>query len=374
MPTYSLPPATRSVGTGNPPQDMDDVVNVLTHSLFQRVFYIDQYGADPTGAASSDAAWTACYADAVAAVQTQGGSMVVFGAGNYKFSMGTVAINDPRIGLRGQGRRATTITTTGNTGTLVKITGTATGSTAPGAAPVSGFTCYGWSAGNSSVGVEYGDRYGGNITDVSSVGFGGTASMGFWFHDATSLSEGSYIQVLADQNTDDFVFQGNASTGSFDYSHIILKCVSTTQGGSSGAVLKVIGHMQLNGCYIQLSGNISATTGLTKTCVVIGNSGSDVSCIIGSQLNIMVEADTSAGTVKDVTITGASGFGINLCTGVMYFQNISGTYTAGSVTAPAVFKVSGMLNGPLFSGAGTLGVVTTSPTTAGQGTLAVYVG
>lgn len=365
MPTFALPPNTRAVGTANPPVDMNSVVNVLNNSVLQREFYIDQYGADPTGAASSDAAWTACYTDAAAAVQTQGGSVVVFGGGNYKFSMNTVAINDPRIGLRGQGRRATTITTTGNTGSLVKITGTATGSTAPGAAPVSGFTVYGWSAGNSSVGVEYGDRYGGNICDVASVGFGGTASMGFWFHDATSLSEGSYIQVLADQNTDDFVFQGNASTGSFDYSHIILKTVSSTQGGSSGACLKVIGHMQLNGCYIQLSGNISATTTLTKTCLVIGNSGSDVSCIIGSQLNIMVEADTSAGTVKDLTIQGASGFGINLCTGIMYFQNISGTYTAGTVTGPAVFKVSGVLNGPFFTAnSGNLTVLGTGPTMA----------
>jgi len=369
MPTFALPPNTRAAGTGNPPADMNAVVNVLNTTTIQRLFYIDQYGADPTGVALSDSAWTACYADAAAAVQTQGGSVVVLGAGIYKFSMGTVAINDPRIGLRGQGRRATTLNTTGNTGSLVKITGTATGSTAPGSAPVSGFTCYGWSAGNSSVGVEYGDRYGGTLTDVSSVGFGGTASMGFWFHDATSLSEGSWIAVLADQNTDDFVFQGNASTGSFDYSHIILKCVSSTQGGSSGAALKVIGHMQLNGCYLQLSGNISATTGLTKTCVVIGNSGSDVSCIIGSQLNIMVEADTSAGTVKDVTIQGASGFGIDKCTGVMYFQNISGTYTAGSVTAPAVFKVSGMLSGAFFTAnSGNLTALGTG------GTLATYNG
>lgn len=353
MPTWNLPPDTRVVGSGNPPADMNAVVDVLNHSVFQREFWIDQYGADPTGTNLSDSAWTACYADAAAAVQTLSGAVVVFGAGTYKFSMGVISVNDPRIGLRGQGRRATVITTTGSSGSLVKVTGTAA-STPPGAAPVTGFTAYGWNAGNSSVGVEYGDRYGGTITDVSSVGFGGTSSMGFWFHDASTLSEGSHINVLADQNTDDFVFQGNASSGSFDYSHIILKCVGSTQGGSSGAVLKIIQHMQLNGSYIQLSGNISATTGLTKTCIVIGNSGSDVSCIVGAQLNILVEADTSAGTVVDATIQGASGFGIDKCNGVIYFQNISGTYTAGSVTSPAVFRCAGYLAGPLFSGHGTL--------------------
>ena len=361
MPTYNLPPDTRAVGTGNPPADMNSVVDVLNHSTLQRLFYIDQYGADPAGVALSDTAWTNCYADALAAVQTHGGAMVVFGAGYYKFSVNTVAIADTRVGLRGQGRQATNIWTAGNTGSLVKITGTA-GPFPQGSAPVGGFTTWGGNAGAGVAGLEYGDRYGGTLTDVSSTAFQGAGGMGFWFHDATALSEGSYIQVLADQNTDDFVFQGNASTGSFDYSHIILKTVSTTAGGVSGACLKVIGHMQLNGCYLQLSGNISATTGLTKTCLVIGNSGTDVSCIIGSQLNIMVEADTSAGTVVDATIQGASGFGISACNGVVYFQNISGTYTAGSVTAPAVFRCAGYLSGPLFSGHGTLTALGTTPT------------
>jgi hypothetical protein len=318
-----------------------------------RTFYIDAYGADPTGAALSDAAWTACYADALAAVQAHGGSMIVFGPGWYKFSVGTIAIADTRVGIRGAGKVATYIWTAGNTGTLVKVAGT-TGPTPQGAAPVTGFALYGWNAGNAVNGLEYGDRYGGTLTDVSSSGFNGTSSRGFWFHDATALSEKSFIAVDANQNTDDYVFEGNASTGSFDYSHIVLGVVASTAGGSSGAALKVIGHMQVNGCYLQLSGNISATAGLTKTCLVVGNSGTDVSIIAGSQLMIHVEADTSAGTVKDATIQGASGFGIGQCNGIVHFENASGTYTAGSVTAPAVFRCAGYLSGPLFSSHGTL--------------------
>ncbi len=56
----------------------------------------------------------------------------------------------------------------------------------------------------------------------------------------------------------------------------------------------------------------------------------------------------------DATIQGASGFGIDKCNGVIYFQNVSGTYSIGSVTSPAVFRAAGYLNGPLFSGHGTL--------------------
>lgn len=318
-----------------------------------RVFYIDAYGADPTGASLSDTAWTNCYTDAAAAVQAHAGSLIVFGPGWYKFSINTVAVSDTRVGIRGAGRLATTIWTAGSSGSLVKVTGTS-GPTPQGAAPVSGFTVYGWSGGAGIRGLEYGDRFGGTLTDVSASGCGGAGGKGFWFHDATTLSEGSFIQVLADQNTDEFVFEGSGTAGSFDYSHIILKVVGTTAGGVSGSILKAINHTQLAGCYLQLSGNASATTGLTKTVLTVGSSGTDVSTISGSQLNIAVEADTSAGTVIDATIQGASGFGIDKCNGVVYFQNTTGTYTAGSVTSPAVFRCAGYLSGPLFSGHGTL--------------------
>lgn len=350
MPTFNLPPDTRAVGAGNPPADMNAVVDVLNNSLYQRTFYIDQYGADPTGSALSDTAWTNCYTDAAAAVQTHGGSMIVFGPGWYKFSVGTIAVSDTRIGIRGAGRAATYIWTAGNTGSLVKVTGT-TGPTPQGAAPVSGLALYGWNGGGSLTGLEYGDRYGGTLTDVSSAGFSGK---GFWFHDATALSEGSFISVLADQNTDDFVFQGNASTGSFDWSHIYLKVTATTASGSSGHVLQIIGHMQMNGCYLQLSGGVQAGTGLTKTGLVIGNSTSDVSVLSGSTVNIMLEGDTSAGTLTDMVVQGAAGFGIDKVHGIIYFQNVTGTWAAGSVTSPAVVRGAGYFGGPLFSSHGTL--------------------
>ena len=176
----------------------------------------------------------------------------------YKFRVNTVAITDSRIGLRGQGKAGHGHRHHGQQ----RVAGEDhrhNRAARAGAAPVSGFTLYGWDGGASVVGLEYGDRYGGTLTDISCNGFNQSGGIGFWFHDATALSEGSYIAVLANSNTDDFVFQGNASSGSFDYSHIALKVTSTT-ANVSGAILKVIGHMQLFGCYLQLSGNIAATT------------------------------------------------------------------------------------------------------------------
>lgn len=326
-----------------------------------RVFYLDAYGADPTGAALSDAAWTACYADAAASVQAQSGAVIALGAGTYKFSVSTVHISDTRIGLRGAGRVATNITTTGSTGDLLRFSG-ATGGNAS-AAPVGGFNVYGWTAGAAVNGVRYGDRFRGTLTDVSVRGLGGAGSRGYWFNDTAGLSEGSFVQVAADQNAVNYCFQGYGTGGSFDYSHFFLHSVTSTAGGNDAVAMQVLDGMQMYGSLIHLAGNISATTGRTATVLQVGSGTSDTARIQAATLVLAVEADTSAGTCKDMLIQGASAnAGIIHCTGQLVFLNASGSYTAGSVTAPAVVTCAGYLLGPLFSSHGTLTALGTGST------------
>ena len=152
-PTFALPPDTRAIGTANPPADMNAVVDVL-NGRHHNMFYLDNYGADPTGASLSDTAFTSCYSDAAASVLTHAGAMITASAGTYAFSVNTFVISDCRIGFRGAGRYATALHTTGNTGTLLRFSA-ATGG-ANSAAPVSGFTAYGWGAGAAVNGVQYG--------------------------------------------------------------------------------------------------------------------------------------------------------------------------------------------------------------------------
>ena len=378
MATYNLPPNTRATGTGSPAADMDAVVDVLNHSVYQKVFYIDQYGADPTGAVNSDTAWTNCYADAAAAVLTNSGAMIQLGAGTYKFTPGTVAISDGRIGFRGAGRSATTIKTNGaTTGSLLKFTALSAGD-GSGSAPVGGFTAWGWPTSQAANGVEYGDRPNGYLTDVTVTGFNATStSRGFWFHDSTNLSEGSFVVANADQNTINYDFDAGGGNGSFDYSHFYLHLVATTAGGSNAVGLRMVNNMHCVGGVIHLCGNASATVGLTTTVIQVGVSTSDTCKIQGSVLNVMVEGDTSAGTIKDVLIQGASSnAGIVRCTGTMFFQNTGGTYAAGSVGGSAILTVSGFILLPLqaVGGHGVLGVPTTVPATTGQTNFAIYVG
>jgi hypothetical protein len=321
-------------------------------------FWLDDYGADPTGAALSDTAWTAAYAAATAALQTHGGAMVVLGCGQYRFSVNTVSVTDSRIGLAGQGRVATTIYTTGSSGVLVSCTG-ATANSSQGAAPVSGFNAYGGLAGAGVAGVLYGDRLNGCLTDVSASLFGGAGGRGFWFRDNTALSEGSFIVVSADNSTVCFDFDQvtpQAAGGSFDYSHIYLHLgLSTAGSGVSSTGLRFQNGMHCFGSSLQMSGNVRASTGLTATVIQVGNSITDVSHISDTNLNVVVEADPGAGTVNDVLIQGADAFkGIIKCHGQIAFPPFGGTVTAGTITSPAKILMWGYFNSPVFSSHGTL--------------------
>lgn len=63
---YTLPPATRADGTGNPPADMDAVINALLAA--GAGFNVMAFGADPTGVTDC----TAAFQNAVNAAQLQG--------------------------------------------------------------------------------------------------------------------------------------------------------------------------------------------------------------------------------------------------------------------------------------------------------------
>lgn len=330
------------------------------------IFRIDDYGADPTGTNLSDAAWTACAADATSALQTNAGSMIVFGCGQYKFSVNTVSITDSRIGIQGQGRVATTIFTTGSSGVLVSALGT-TANSSQGAAPISGFNLYGWNAGAGVAGIKYGDRLNGSLVDVSASGFGGTNGRGFWFQDNTQNSEGSHIVAASDNNTICYDFDQvtpSSSGGSMDYSQIYLHIGSTTVGGVNSIGMRFQNGMHCNGAYLALRGNIhNSNVALTNTLISIGNSSSDTAKIAQTHLDVQVECDSSTGTVFDIVVTGnSSSTGILHCNGIMWFPGFGGSYSTGSVGGSAVVQCAGYLSGPLFSNHGTLTALGTGNT------------
>jgi hypothetical protein len=81
-PQFTLPPDSRAVGTGNPPADMDAVVDALaaTGTAYSILNTAYAGGGDPTGTASSAAAIAA----AAAAAAAVNGGIVTFPAGTFK--------------------------------------------------------------------------------------------------------------------------------------------------------------------------------------------------------------------------------------------------------------------------------------------------
>lgn len=356
MPFHQLaiPPANRAFGSPDPANDMNAVLNALG-SRFGNEFHINDYGADPTGTLLSDTAWNLCYADATASLQVNSGALIMLGGGQYKFSVNTVNISDARIGLMGQGRVATTLFTTGSSGNLMTVAGANAGS--QGCAPISGFNLYGWNAGAATTGLRYGDRLNGYL-ECSASGFNGAGSRGFWVLDnAGTNSEGSFFILASDNNTVCYDFDAvtPASGASLDYSHLYLHVGITTLNGVNSVGMRVINGMHLYGGYVQLSGNIRASSSLTATVLQVGGSGTDTSHISDSYLNVAVEADAGTGTNNDLLIQGVDAFkGIVKCHGQITIPPFGGTVTAGSITSPAIVTMWGNFNAPIFSSHGTL--------------------
>lgn len=316
------------------------------------VIYLDQYGGDATGSTLSDSAWTAAYSAAQSALKTLTGSSVtsgvtiVLGAGIYTFSVGTVSITDTRIGLIGQGKTATVIRTTGNTGILIQARGGSEPGL-PGTAPVGGFTLYGWDAGNNATGMQFGDRQYGLLFDVYFNGWNGTGSVGLQVAGTgAAVAEGvDAIGLIAVKNTVAFSFDGTLGGTSADYSRWKMHAID------NNVALQFINGAHSAGGQFHLTGTAGSGTWANPVVFVGGNSGTDAWILQNSFLLFDVEANSGSTTVKDMVLQGTAASGIQNCSGHLMFLNASGSYTAGSITTSR-FSFNGGVNGSPLLGLG----------------------
>ena len=311
--------------------------------------YINNFsGADPTGATLSDAAWTSAYAAAHAAITTAtggatAGAVIVFGEGVYKFSVNTIRITDDRIGMIGAGKLATTLFTTGTNGIFVSVSGGVVGG---GAAPVGGFSLYGWQAGAGNAAFKLADRNYGYLFDIHAEGWQGNQAMGFYI--ASTISSGTEgtkaYNLSANSNDIGYNFDGANGGVSFDFSNWDL------HAGGNGTTLRLVNGASNVGGKISLSGNIGSATYATSNLVVIGSSGTDTAQLAGTQLHLAMEADPGSSTINDFVIQGvANNAGIRNCYGTLFLTSGGGTWSAGSLTG-AQFSFTGPIqNSPLIA-------------------------
>lgn len=310
-------------------------------------YFVDDYpGADPTGTTFSDSA-----VDAAITAMGSNPGILKFGAGTYKLNT-TKTLAYPGQAPQGQGLGATRIDWRG-TGACFRIWDSTTppaGDTTSGrAAPIMGFSLWGWSNTNaSSIGMHIGDLDGLYIQDVHVGGLRNAGCIGVLFQNRYSWCERADISMAVEYCTTDVVFDRHgshpASFTSFSYSswNFVLSA------GPNESHMKIINNTFLNGVNFTMFGAAGHGDGSnTGVVLTIGSSGSDTSYINGA-VNIGFESGGSGtGTPvghTDINIPNTSQFGI-IGVGKIDLEDFVGSFVAGSASSSNV-RFIGQVNCP----------------------------
>ena len=349
-PQFTLPPDNRSIGSGNPPADMNAHTDALIAmgaglNVLNAAF---AGGADPTGAADSAAAIQAAL-NAVPA----GGGAICLPPGTYKLaSTVTNAVTPTRI--QGSGRWATTVNFTG-TGDAIRMYNPSGSGTGVGGG-VRDLAIDGTSAGAGSTGLHIGD---GSNYDLDCVvqNFSGTGSIGFHFDNTVWWAEKIHGNVYASNCTQGVVFDvtgATTSTFSFGYCDLHVWINAGVNAGQDGVVLQngariYNGSLTIQGNWVgsssALSNYVLRLTGTVPAGHPNAGAGSQ---IIRSRLDIMAETTTGANTPGTI-FTNVAGTNVILgCYGVINFGGGTGSFTATNHPAnsnQATFWYNGIVNG-----------------------------
>lgn len=302
-----------------------------------RRIYVDLYGADPTGATDSTAAFIRA--------QTAGGAnpyVLVGSVGTYLLGTpGDITTFGRRQGFIGQGDDVTTLNYVGN-GTCLKATDTAFDQELSVGGQFADFTIDGIGAGAAATGFAYGNLNSGQGEFTVNNFRGATAIGVHWVNTAagTTWSERGIWAIHAKYNKNNFVWD----TSSFDYSTFDLYSVSLVNQNA----LTLQNSAALSGVVLNVKGNCIGGAGNTAWAIGFDPAGADlagVSQIVNSDVNISMEANgTGVGHIALVMHGGAGcnfyGFGqLGLITANIAFSN-------AVIGANSLFAMSGFVSVP----------------------------
>jgi hypothetical protein len=232
-PQFTLPPDTRAAGTGNPPVDMNGVVDTLTAmgAVYNVLDASYSGGADPAGVADSTTAISA----ALAALPASGGA-VIFPPGTYLMGSG-VTITQAGIYLAALIPGTVTINYTGS-GDCIRMYTPLSYTHGQGGGILGGIIIDGTGAGAGASGAHIGDIYRLKV-DFGVRNFIGTGSKGLWFDNQYWWAEMMTGQVWAQNCTSHVVFDNSANpagnaTGSFD--RAVLDIYLDMKGKGNGVI------------------------------------------------------------------------------------------------------------------------------------------
>lgn len=338
----------------------------LIGAATNNTYFVDDYGADPTGTASSDAAVTA----AIAAMGTSPGTLL-FGPGTYRLA-NTITLANGYQGVAGQGMAVTTLNWVG-TGDCIRMYDPSASLPAK-TGFIAGLKIDGYAAGPNSTGIHVGDTYNLRIRDLWVADFVAAGSIGVLMNNTVTITERAQVSVTIDNCATAVVFQcEDNTTPSFDYSDwdFIINGFANQNGVIiKGSAQIIHGSLSIRGDFYNtvLDGpytpgfSWSAASGNTGTVLTVGD-GTGTPYLQESDLVVSVECGGIAGAIpnhKTIDITA----GANLwCTGILDFiydqgfawspgtndgwfafagyKNVDSTY--GVMTAPQTFSVAGAM-------------------------------
>lgn len=363
MPSFVIPPDGRSVGTGNPPQDVNELSDM--EGLLAAV--LAQFAGVPGG--STIPADNAANVTAVASLlgsytgpglapsgDTSGATdpanvqaLITLGVKNIRLQPGTfygnttVTATAPPAYIDGAGVWATTWNYLGSGPAFrMYITTTYSPGTAAGGG-LRGLMIDGTGASAGACGFHIGDIYNLHF-DVGVRNFQGTGSKGAWLDNNYWWAEQMHGRIWAEECTSHVVFDNSANTsgsatGSFDRADLDIYLDAK---GKGNLVVFQNGALMVDGD-LGIYGNTDYGSALYYALTLTGSNGGGYSRIANSRLDIGVECNGTSGT-QPGTISFGSGANNTIlgCTGIIDFAGNNAFANASN------FFESFQFDGPVY--------------------------
>lgn len=287
------------------------------------------YGADPTGASDS----TAAFKSAIAAASANGGGVVYIPSGTYKISSTLTSTTVP-VYFIGDGAWASIISFTG-TGDCFRIyDSSAYGQRTKFAGGFIGITLDGSDAGAGSTGIHVGDLLQYEL-DLTVQNFYGTGSIGVYLDNNYYWTEQLFGRIYAQNCASHVVFDwtsATATTSSGSFERCDLDIYIDQDNAAFDGVVFQNGAFTANGS-LKIRGNFGSrnTTAVTSAALRLTgyqsvNGYPSYSGIVDGMLDIGVECGSGTYTPQTI-VFGAAGNAISACYGALNFGAAGNTFS-----------------------------------------------
>jgi hypothetical protein len=311
------------------------------------------FGADPTGAADSTAAFNAAY-NSLPITGTPGiGGVVYAPAGTYKIS-GTLQLNAVApVYLKGDGPQATTLAFTafGPSDAVSMFNnyhpgGGGSSSILVWGGGVSDLTIDGTNATPGSVGLHMGDMKYAHLERVNIQNFTGTGAIGLWQDNRKFWTEDCLFECHVLNCTNSVVIDNSGAAGGAGDVHDNNTYEISLAGVANGNGVVLQGGANCYNCRFYIHGGIpSATAGPVGYFLTVTGqdpSGNPKSQMSHCDLVMKVESDGNNNFPPGLILTSLAGNAIGDCAGHLTYQAGNGL-TPSSVAGS--FNFTGPING-----------------------------